>query len=173
MKKAVILVFSVLLLISVASCSDGNGNNSKVVKPAVPAEKNGDNDSSQDSADENTSPETKIDLAIVDAYFSPTYSNPGEDVELKFLVKNQGTEAAGSFDYTIKIYKGDSLWKEDTFTLGEGLAKEETTKVARPYVFQEAGTYSATVKVDSGSSISELVETNNEMEAKADAIVIK
>ncbi len=179
MKKAIVIALLLILIIGIAGCREKNGTG--VVKPSKPAATanatqpkpaaSGTPKANDTSAGTSEPEKTNIDLLITDAYFTPTFASIDEDVVLKFIVKNQGTEDSDVFDYSIKIYKGGSLWKEDKFTSTQGLLRGEDDKLTNPYVFTAAGTYSAEVFVDPDNSIGEAVETNNYKKAKADAIV--
>lgn len=183
MKRIIVLMICAFVLISLAGCRQADTG---VVTPSKPAEsgdggeetsaETGDDsadDTSDDSSDQEPSgPQTKIDLTVSDAYFNPTFPDTGEDVELKVIFKNQGTEDSGPFDYKIKILKDGSVLKEDTFTASAGLARGVDEKITQMYVFSNKGTYSAEIYIDPDKKINELIETNNYMKAKADATVI-
>ena len=111
-------------------------------------------------------------MTISDAYFSPIYPAPGEETKFKFIVKNQGVEAASGFSYSIKIYKDGTLFKEEKFISDSALGAGNETKITKMYTFTDKGTYHAEVYLDPDNTVNELVETNNYMKSKTDIIVM-
>ncbi|MBU0536423.1 MAG: hypothetical protein KKE20_05625 [Nanoarchaeota archaeon] len=183
MKKAVMIILLAILVIGVLGCK-GEDSTGVVIpsKPGstgttVPAETETPSDSgSQPATDSGTTTtpsgaKTKIDLIVADAYFNPAFPAPNEDVELKMIFKNQGTEDSGVFDYNIKIYKDGSVWKEEKFTTTSGLARGAQDKLTQEYTFSSTGTYYAEIFVDPNDKISEITETNNYMRSKSDMMV--
>lgn len=174
MKKAYVLVMisviCLLLLFGVSGCKDRSGTGAK--KPTGTAAGSGSASGSSVVTPAATGEKTKIDLMIVDAYFSPIYPTPNEDTTLKFIVRNQGVEAASGFSYSIKLYKDGIFFKEDKFISDSAIGAGNKSKIINIYKFADKGVYYAEIYIDPENSINELVETNNYLKTKADATVM-
>ncbi|MCX6706737.1 MAG: hypothetical protein NT001_01190 [Candidatus Woesearchaeota archaeon] len=169
-----ISIVCLLLLLSVSGCKDRSSTVTPK-KPAATGVSSGGAAGSSGSSAVTPAPSgqvTKIDFTITDAYFSPIYPAPNEETQLKFIVKNQGVEAASGFSYSIKIYKDGSLFKEEKFISDSALGAGNETKIIKMYTFIDKGTYYAEIYIDPDNAINELVETNNYMKSKTDIIVM-
>jgi hypothetical protein len=181
MKKAYALVMisvvCLLLLFSVSGCKDRSGTVTPVKKPAATNGATAVNATPANAGDSAVAPapsavKTKIDLTITDAYFTPIYPAPDEETKLKFIVKNQGSEAAKGFSYNIKIFKDGIIFKDEKFNSDVTIGAGNETKITSLYKFSAKATYYAEIYVDPDNTIYELVETNNYMKSKTNILVM-
>ncbi|MBW3023236.1 hypothetical protein KY308_03975, partial [Candidatus Woesearchaeota archaeon] len=62
-----------------------------------------------------TSVSTKADLEITSYFLSSLNAEQNEEFEVKFKIKNAGTEAITNFEYSIKIMEGNDVIKSNFY----------------------------------------------------------
>ncbi|MBW3003587.1 hypothetical protein KY328_03300 [Candidatus Woesearchaeota archaeon] len=85
-------------------------------------------------------------LIITNAYWSTMYPKVDQEIELNIEFENQGHKDIESFEYVVKIYKGEKVAKEDTYEHDEKLESGVDVKIDEiEYSFDEEGDYTAKI----------------------------
>ncbi|MEM4336621.1 MAG: CARDB domain-containing protein [Candidatus Woesearchaeota archaeon] len=115
--------------------------------------------------------DTKADLEIVDFLLSTLNSNQNEEFEVKFKIKNSGTDAISNFDYAIIFVKNNITIRTDYYNYTQILGVNSLTdKITLSYSLPELGLYDVIVKADASEKFQEPNEENNLKKQKINII---
>lgn len=105
------------------------------------------------------------DLSIDKLLLSTVYPDVGETFEVKVTIANNGRKDIVNFEYSIEIYKGSDIVKQDRQTYSGTINKSASIKITREYSLAEIGSYEVIAKIDPSNAIAEFDEANNEKSA--------
>jgi len=109
-----------------------------------------------DTSDTEEKDSASESISISNAYWNHMNIETKDSAELNIEFENIGSSDIDEFEYIIKIYKGEKVWKEDTFEHSEKIVSGDSDKVKDiEYTFDEEGTFKAKIFVKDSEQFKE------------------